>query len=185
MQNKIQEFQQQKTGEKIGQSAANADYDTGRSISGSKKTTKKRSRNYDSDEDDFFDRTRKQTLDKKLSGKKEEDIETVESLELKIAAAERQKRSHLNRLKELEISNEDLPKKQSTGEDILEQFMQQNADNVKSTLVKETIQKLDSVNTELERLRHLLNIARPAIDAISARKPDSVFAIAGKQDGEY
>lgn len=141
---------------------------TGKKPNGKKKGTVEDEDDFSSDEDDFYDRTKKKPSTQK--GSESQTVETVDSL--------LEKRDKV--LKEIEEKNEQLSAEKNkmeteivpevTSGDSLDAYMT----GLSSTLVQDKTaqiqQELSTLQSELDRILYLLKVADPSGDEVKKRE---------------
>mmetsp|Transcript_20953 Transcript_20953/g.26731 ORF Transcript_20953/g.26731 Transcript_20953/m.26731 type:complete len:528 (-) Transcript_20953:1-1584(-) len=143
----------------------------------------KRSRQdvYNSDDDDFFDRTKRnksKTGGGTSGSEAKEEIETYETLKSKIMKSENEKRILMANIQRLKIENSSENIKINAGgkdRDALDEFMHQNTESFNQSNMQKLTESVINVDKELTRLRTLLQIAQSALD-VTPRNQQDTFA---------
>mmetsp|Transcript_28924 Transcript_28924/g.35648 ORF Transcript_28924/g.35648 Transcript_28924/m.35648 type:complete len:405 (+) Transcript_28924:213-1427(+) len=143
----------------------------------------KRSRQdvYNSDDDDFFDRTKRnksKTGGGTSGSEAKEEIETYETLKSKIMKSENEKRILMANIQRLKIENSSENIKINAGgkdRDALDEFMHQNTESFNQSNMQKLTESVINVDKELTRLRTLLQIAQSALDVTRKLVLDFAF----------
>ncbi|KAK1310362.1 hypothetical protein QJS10_CPA08g01827 [Acorus calamus] len=122
-----------------------------------------------SDEDDFYDRTKKKPVIKKSV--EEQQIETVDSLLDKKEAIikEIEKKTHLLAEEKTKMMSKPEPEASTEGSDALDAYMSGLSSQLVVDATTQIQKDMSDLKVELDRIQYLLKIADPTGDALKRR----------------
>ncbi|KAL8171509.1 hypothetical protein V2J09_023313 [Rumex salicifolius] len=134
---------------------------------GKKKMATEDDEEFSSDEDDFYDRTKKKQSSKK--SQESQSVETADTLldKKEVIMKEMEEKEKLLLAEKNKISE---PPAQAESGDILDAFMSGLSSQLKQDIAEQLEKQLSDLQTELDRVLYLLNIADPTGEAALNRQ---------------